>query len=167
MKTYVLTIAKTFPVYHPNSGKPTHFAKRIEAALKPFDAAYDAIKRHTIRGNYPLWEKRFKEINAGRAILSVREWSGKPYKSKQITLYNLDHTDRIGIEAVEFFNKKQNFYATVFANDDNVTKDLSEIAHNDGLSTISFKEWFKMKNKYPSKETFTIIHFTGFRYVKN
>ena len=40
------------------------------------------VKLHTIRANYPLWEKRIKDIQEGHAVLSVRQWSGKPYRSK-------------------------------------------------------------------------------------
>lgn len=37
------------------------------------------LKRHTIRANYEFWAKRFEKIAAGEAVLSIREWVGKPY----------------------------------------------------------------------------------------
>lgn len=73
LKTYVITISKKFPGYHPRKGDPTYFSSGIVSRRK----------KHTIRGNYALWKKRFDEIAAGRAKLSLREWIGKPYCSKQ------------------------------------------------------------------------------------
>jgi hypothetical protein len=167
MKTYIITIAKTFPAYHTNAGKLTNFKENILKALAyNSDVAYQSIKIHTVRKNVELWKKRFEQISKGLAKLSIREWTGKPYNSKQATIADLYHTDGIGIEIVEFWNKKNNYYATVSDNHLGVkTNDLSEIAHHDGLSTISFKEWFKMEKQLPN-EQLAIIHFTGFRYVK-
>lgn len=163
MKTYVLTIAKTFPAHHPKKGEPTHFSEKIASGMKPYDAAYDNIKLHTIRGNYPLWEKRFQEINAGRAILSVREWIGRPYHSEKNTLYNLDHTDGIGIEKLEFHEDQDDIPNIKYPIINNYSEpSINEIAHNDGLSIISFKDWFK---NYDLSEPMAIIHFTWFRYL--
>lgn len=165
MKTYVLTIAKTFPADHPKKGEPTNFAEKIAYGMKPYDAAYENIKLHTIRGNYPLWKKKIEEVISGNAILSIREWSGKPYASKQTILYDLDHSHGVGIEKLEFYEDKDNVPCIKYPIINNYAEpNLYEIAHNDGLSTISFKEWFK---SYDLSEPLAIIHFTEFRYVKN
>ena len=73
-KTYVLMISENFPKYHQKAGEPTFFARKIE----------EGKKIHTIRQNYELWNKRAEKINKGEAILSIRKWSGKAYRSKQI-----------------------------------------------------------------------------------
>lgn len=73
MITYVLTLAKRFPATHPKKGTPTHFFTKI----------LQEEKLHTIRGNYDLWKRRIDKINAGKAVLSIREWTGIPYRSPQ------------------------------------------------------------------------------------
>ena len=73
MKTHVLIISRTFPSYHLRKGKETGFVEKIPDE-----------KIHTIRANYPLWEKRIKEVQFGEAVLSLRYWSDKPYKSEQV-----------------------------------------------------------------------------------
>lgn len=77
MKTYVLTLSKVFPKTHKRAGEPTDF----ELLFKD-NNYFDKI--HTIRANYPLWKQRISEIQAGRAVLSVRQWTGNPYRSKQV-----------------------------------------------------------------------------------
>jgi hypothetical protein len=135
MKTYVLTISKTFPSYHSRAGEPTNFIQKIK----------DKEKLHTLRANYPLWEKRFKEIEAGRAVLSVRQWSGKPYEkgTKQEEIFRFYRTSGIGIE--KYCSLQSSIYPPVLAN-------------NDGLSLEDFDEWFKIYDMEPK----AIIHFTDF-----
>ncbi len=165
MKTHVLLISKTFPVYHSNAGNLTRFSEKIATGQKPFDAAYDNVKLHTIRSNYLLWKKKIEEVISGKAILSIREWSEKPYASKQTILFELDQSHGVGIEKLEFYEDKDNVPAIKYPIINNYAEpNLYEIAHNDGLSTISFKEWFK---NYDLSEPMAIIHFTPFRYVKN
>ena len=72
MKTYVITLSRNFLAYHKRAGEETHFKEKIQSGEK----------LHTIRANYPLWEKRIKEVQEGRAVLSIRQWTGKPYRSK-------------------------------------------------------------------------------------
>ena len=143
MKIYVLTLAKNFMQSHPKAGQPTHFFKKIQSGEKI----------HTIRGNYELWHKRITDINNGKAILSVREWSGKPYNSKQVELMQFDN---VGLQKIErtalgwFIDGIDNGATT------------KKIAHNDGLSPEDFAAWFK-GGKILNKEM-AIIHFTDFRY---
>lgn len=130
---------------HPKAGNPTNFINGF--------ISHDKI--HTIRANYTFWEKRFKKIEAGEAILSVRYWAEKPYKSPQIEIEKFTRWDNIGIQKIEF------------------TPDLSEciiegrhyncsdVAKNDGLLTEDFIHWFK---SYKIDKPLVIIHFTKFRY---
>ena len=144
MITYVLTVSQKFPTTHKKAGQSTGFP----LAIKHYD------KIHTIRGNYDLWAKRFEKINAGKAILSVRIWEGKPYASKQLEIFKYDYTDKIGIEKLE---DPTNF---VFAPIEGKQINWDLIAKNDGLSFEDFCEWFKVRSNSPM----AIIHFTGFRY---
>ena len=87
MKTYILMLSKSFPAQHPRKGEPTGFRE-----------AFRKTKLHTLRANYALWAKRFEEIAAGKACLSVRQWTGAPYRSKQKELARLTREDGIGIQ---------------------------------------------------------------------
>ncbi len=145
MKTYVLMLARQFPSYHKRKGQPTDFIQKYK----------DVEKIHTIRENYELWKKRIDEVNEGIAVLSLRYWSGEPYKSKQIEFDRLGGND-VGIQKLTFqvfssFNKK--IIIPSF--------DIDEIAKNDGLRKDDFREWFK---KADFTKPMAIIHFTSFRY---
>ena len=90
MKTYVITLSKKFMKGHPKAGNPTNFINGF--------ISHDKI--HTIRANYSLWEKRIKEIEAVKAILSIRVWEDKPYRSRQIELAMLSCIDNVGIQKI-------------------------------------------------------------------
>lgn len=149
MKTYVITISERFPAKHYKAGWLTGFE---------FSISMD-IKIHTIRGNYPLWKKRFEEIEKGNACLSVRKWSGKPYSSKQIELFRFDKTDGIGIEKLyhSCYSKLPMVHSCLKTQ--TVSNDF--LAKNDGLTLEEFKDWFK---DYDLSQPMAIIHFTPFRY---
>ena len=144
MIKYVLMVSQSFPKTHSKAGQSTGFP----LAIKHYD------KIHTIRSNYDLWAKRFEKINAGKAMLSVRIWQGKPYASKQLEIFKYDYTHKIGIEKLE---DPTNF---VFAPIEGKQINWDLIAKNDGLSFMDFQEWFKVRSNSPM----AIIHFTDFRY---
>lgn len=167
MKTYVITLSKRFPTRHNRAGDLTFFLEALsnalhnaEATLTVDDADDTSIqiyerKIHTIRANYPLWAKRIAEVERGEACLSIRQWSGKPYRSKQVEIAKLTKEDSVGIQKTE------------------ITNDLSEciiggrhysyvdIARNDGLHPADWLDWFK---EYELTQPMAIIHFTQFRY---
>lgn len=152
MTTYVLTVSEFFPKTHKKNGLPTHFIVNI----------HSLIKKHTIRGNYQLWKKRFEKIDKGEACLSVRYWEEKPYKSKQIEIFNFNNTDGIGIQKLEFHKDKDGVPALKYPLINNKFEpNIKSIAENDGLSLSDFKEWFKV---YDLSQPMVIIHFTHFRY---
>lgn len=146
IKTYVLTISEYFPKTHNRSGQPTNFFKSID----------HQIKLHTIRGNYPLWKKRIEEVQAGNAVLSIRRWTGKPYKSPQEEVYQIDKYSGIGVQELIFY---QADIITPAVNGNVLS--ILELSENDGLIWVDFKEWFK---NYDLSEPMAIIHFTSFRY---
>lgn len=136
-KCYVLMVSKTFPCYHPKAGQPTGFGLKIK----------HYCKIHTIRANYEFWAKRFKQIDAGNAYLSVREWQDVPYQSKQQEIFRYDNTHNIGIQKINGLDKA-------------LPEVIEMVAENDGLTTEDFLNWFGSNLK---KEQ-VIIHFTSFRY---
>lgn len=161
MKTYVITLSKVFPTTHPKAGIPTGFEHKLHAAINGWsDHAY--LKLHTIRANYPLWAKRFEQIERGDACLSIRQWSGKPYASKQVEIARLTKEDGIGLQKFEVsanyagINNWQHFKI-----DDRGYMSINDIPNNDGLSREDWIDWFK---NYDLSKPMAIIHFTKFRY---
>jgi len=146
MKTYVLTISKYFPAKHPKVGGVTKF----------FDKIYFHEKIHTIRANYELWKKRIDKVNEGSAVISVRQWTGKPYHSKQEEKFQFKQGE-VGIQKIEFTPLGW------FIDDYDSDVRTYDIAQNDGLLVADFIAWFK---NYPD-EPMAIIHFTSFRYTHN
>jgi len=158
MKTHILTISKTFPATHKRAGEETQFVDKI---LNAIDNKEFNVKIHTIRSNYPLWEKRIREVQEGKAVLSLRFWSGKPYRSNQIEFLKLDKDSGIGIQIISDFEQISVLVSDSFDDEICPIIRLDNIAKNDGLSFDDFKEWFK---KYDLSEPMAIIHFTNFRY---
>lgn len=128
MKTYVLTFSKEFPATHPRAGAPTFFVNKITRGEK----------LHTIRANAALWLNRFDDIRHGDAVLSLRYWIGKPYRSSQVEFGILDKEDGIGIQILQF-------------NGDLMTPRVDhwsypesrELAKNDGLFFDDWCDWFE------------------------
>lgn len=148
-KTYVITLSRTFPTTHPRAGEPTGFGDNFRLT-----------KLHTIRGNYETWVGRFKKIESGEACISIRQWTGKPYASKQVEIANLKKEDGIGLQVLNFYHGSSQdalFYPSI----DGKPCDSTELAKNDGLSLNDWKNWFK---KADFSKPMAIIHFTKFRY---
>ena len=143
-------------------------------------------KIHTIRANYELWKKRFQKIEAGEACLSLRFWSGKPYRSKQVEFLRLTREDGIGIQKIimrrEELPDRILYGAQVLEEWQHVwTRDIRRpvdmYARNDGLTPEDFIAWFaptfeKARKKYATladlstamEMEFAVIHFTKYRY---
>ena len=165
-KTYVITLSRNFPARHPEAGKPTYFDKKVLNAVweaHRCTTQFPSVgnKLHTIRANYLLWEKRFKEIRANRAILSVREWTGKPYCSKQRVICNLTAADGIGLQILEFELKEKGVRHLDLATIDGKWANTEDVAQNDGLTFPDWLAWFR---SYDLTKPMAIIHFTNFRY---
>lgn len=147
-------VSKDFPKGHFKEGSPTYFGLSIKY--------YDKI--HTIRANYDLWAKRFEKIDKGLAQLSIRNWDGKPYKSKQLEIFRFDKTHGIGLEKLEWIRSEK--HEGIEDKQSNVfipnISDMKSLAKNDGLSCSDFKSWFD--GKIQSEKPMAIIHFTSFRY---
>ena len=157
MKIYVITLSSHFLANHKRAGEETHFKEKflLGQGLTDYDTPSMA-KIHTIRANYPLWEKRIKEVQEGRAALSIRQWTGKPYRSKQVEIARLTADNGVGVQKLEFYNNTLGLCHIGI-----VYQRKYELAHNDGLSFEDWEEWFK---GYDLSEPMAIIHFTKFRY---
>lgn len=153
MKTYYLTLSKVFPSTHAKAGMNTCFEEKLRV-----------YKLHTIRANYDFWKKRFEQIAAGKACLSVRQWVGKPYGkgSTQREIVRLTREDGIGIQKLTFPFGTFNEAAIEDAEHIGVFSGIAQtLATNDGLSLRDWEAWFK---DYDLSQPMAIIHFTPFRY---
>lgn len=159
MKTFYLTLSQVFPSTHSRAGEPTEFKDKFFNGL---DNERDDGKIHTIRANYDFWAKRFEKIAAGEAILSIRQWVGKPYGkgSKQREIARLTREDGIGLQRLSF--TVDAYTCERVALIDGITlPSLRVLANNDGLSLQDWNDWFR---GYDLSHNLAIIHFTKFRY---
>lgn len=164
IKRYRLPVGKTFPATHPRKGEETFFVEKIEnnenlscmsAITRIFSATEFGVKIHTIRSNYPLWEKRMQEVQEGRAVIELFYWDDKPYRSKQIVFATLDKDSGCGVQ--KLFCDDYLYSALI----DGKRCSFDSIPENDGLSHQDFESWFK---GYDLSKPMAIIHFTKFRY---
>lgn len=157
MKTFVLTVSRVFPKTHKQAGNPTRF---IEKILNKEPGNWTKI--HTIRTNYDLWKNRIDQVNEGKAILSLRYWTGSPYNyqrdgSKQGVFLTLGKGE-CGIQKIDF---STDYLYTVLIDEKRFSFNSEMIAENDGLTDDDFEEWFK---DYDLREPMALIHFTTKRY---
>lgn len=145
MKTYVITLSEKFPTTHTRKGQEADFRRLF----------LNGNKIHTIRANFPLWEKRIAQIQKGEAVLSVRQWTGKPYQSKQVEIARLTAEDGVGIQELKLTDLSR----PTTINGQRI--ELPLLAQNDGLS---FNDWFNWFIGYDLSKPLAIIHFTKFRY---
>lgn len=166
MKTYVITLSQVLPKGHKRSGEPTKFRAAFQSGqtcskCKKRNSAmctgecFSDLKIHTIRANYPLWLKRITEVQQGKAVLSVRQWTGKPYRSPQEEIAMLTSENGIGVQELKMID----LFRPTTINGHRV--ELPDLAENDGLSFNDWHDWFK---SYDLKQPLAIIHFTKFRY---
>lgn len=177
MKTYIITLSRHFLANHKRAGEEIHFKEKFllgqgcPDCASPQDLsginisdcnscvrACSLPKLHTIRANYPLWAKRIKEVQAGRAVLSVRQWTGKPYASRQEEIARLTAENSVGIQKLCFPNR---LTALVDYPERKLSVDFKLLAKNDGLSLADWCDWFR---HYDLSKPMAIIHFTNFRY---
>jgi hypothetical protein len=149
----VLKFSRHFPKGHPKAGQPTWFVEKVEACLadtlpgwemsKTFtlhewDAYYNCVlpKHHTIRAG-----NRWK---AGD-MASLRVWSDKPYRSKQIEFAQVE------VKKVWEFSISYGNYSIDTIQQGSFIPDieLETLANNDGLYVDDFWSWF---NIHPKKE---------------
>jgi hypothetical protein len=162
MKTYVITLSRCFLANHKRAGEETHFKEKfiLGQGLTDYDTPSMA-KLHTIRANYPLWERRIRDIQEGNAVLSVRQWTGKPYRSKQVEIARLTAANGVGIQKLSFDKDRDGVSSLKFFDINGKYIDWEILANNDGLSLEYWKEWFQ---GYDLSKPLAIIHFTKFRY---
>lgn len=150
MKTYVLMCARTFPVKHPRAGQPTDFKRKMLSGVLTGQA-----KLHTIRENYERWSQVVEEVNGGRAVLSCRQWKGRPYASRQEEFLKVT---KLGIQRIRMYMdheiRRMNVEGVLLSRDS-----VGEVIRNDGLTRSDFHSWFGYR-----EFNGCIIHFSRLRY---
>lgn len=179
--TYYLTLSQLFPSTHCRAGEQTFFLEKLNNALAGYefslharwDNSYDLTqiwcetirekKLHTIRANYDFWARRFEKIYAGEAVLSIREWVGKPYGkgSTQREIVRLTRDDGIGLQRLTVAGTSITFHPLFV---DGVAVSSEALAQNDGLSVPDWRNWFA---DYKIDGPLAVIQFTKFRYQFN
>ena len=147
-KIAVVILSTEYQQGHSKCGEKTHFVDKLA----------EGTKLHTIRGSYENWRKKAEQVNAGEMELSIRIWSGMPYKSKQ---YEVARVQQLCVQRFE------GSYGTDDAKPlcwvDGKAVDAAEIAKNDGLELEDWIEWiFGGSNLV---EGGAILQLTGFRYT--
>ena len=179
IKHYNIMLSQAFPVGHPKAGKPTDFVSAFNnaqmcarcrekrTAMCMGECVIGYLKRHTIRANYELWRRRIEAVERGEAVINIRVWNGKPYRSKTTLIATLTAQDGVGIQRLEF--PRQNLGSAVIDyrlrmvadRPITTTTDIRTLAKNDGLSYTNWRAWF---SGYDLSQPLAIIHFTKFRY---
>ena len=132
-KKIIITLSRLFPVKHSRKGQPTNYAELLNAGKK----------LHTIRTNYDLWKINEEKMRTGNYYLSVRQWSGRPYHSKQVEVAQIKTP--ITVQRIMITNHLDDEDEPLSAVIDGKLlshKDCEILAKNDGLSLQDFKEWF-------------------------
>lgn len=159
IKTYNIMLSRVFPTTHPKAGQETDFKPKVMAALNGMPCYRK--KLHTIRANYELWKKRFEEVERGYAVINLRQWIGRPYRSKTVLIKTLTSKDGIGIQKLTF-REYPNYHTPIPIIDDcSFFPSCTVLAQNDGLCLADWFDWFK---DYDKTQPMAIIHFTDFRY---
>ena len=145
----ILSLCKTFPTGHRSAGEPTFFEKNLT----------DGVKIHTVRGNAGnIWGNRCRDVMQGRKYLSVRQWTGRPYNSKQEEIARFD---KIGVQEITMTYSSEDAVPRCWVDGHRVP--VETVAANDGLTTEDFVNWFFGRNHDNIFEGL-VIQFTDFRY---
>ena len=147
---YRLCVSRYFPKGHEKEGLDTNFINSINSLSKI----------HTIRANYPLWEKRIKKVQEGKAVIELYYWAGKPYRSGHVMFKTIDKSCECGVQELIWSEDNSMCMRPRLYNTCEILNE-EILAKNDGLELIDFKNWFK---GYDFTKPMAIIHFTKFRY---
>lgn len=158
----VLTISRHFPTNHRRAAQPTFFVEKIMACLA------DQVPGWKMKNDFVMydWHEYFNctmpkghTIRAGARwkagdTASLRVWSGKPYRSKQVEFAQVE------VKKMYPFIIHQVGGETLWqipgvgcGNFDSTCSGLQLIARNDGLECDDFVNWFKIHPK--NKDGFT------------
>lgn len=151
-KKICITLSRVFPKTHRRAGEPTGFSDKLTSGAK----------KHTIRRNYDLWQLNAEKMQRGGYMLSIRQWTDKPYRSKQREIYAQNEPIRVQKVTMHYDSKNDSINVSV----EHTLVDAEYIAKNDGLSLEDFKDWFfgSVRHKEDAHFNGVVIHFKPFSY---
>ena len=147
MKTYYIMFSRVFPDTYYKTGD-TNFKQLI----------LEGIKTSTIRENLDFWKPRINKVQQGQAILSLREWTGKPLRSAQREFTQITQDDHLAIDPVRIHHAPGK--ASVWVGDDEIgnifhhglndiydySTRLKEFSTREGFPTVGdFFQWFNVE----------------------
>jgi hypothetical protein len=157
----VLTFSRHFPKGHPKAGQPTCFVNKVWNSFRREDnvlpaSYYQWVKKFPMDSeeyakavnSILMQEVKHHTIRAGSRwkagdMASLRVWSDKPYRSKQVEFAQVEVKK---VWPVEIYATE--FIFEVKINDYKLTKECQElVANNDGLNLIDFYNWFTIHPK--------------------
>lgn len=149
-----LLLSSRFPAQHISAGNPTNFESKLLIGQRGEPGG----KIHTIRENQEWWQQKAGKINAGDMVLSIRQWTGRPYHSEQKKILELT---KVGVQRISMEYDRERKIMTCLI-DGKSYQNAGQLAANDGLALADFIDWFFGDGK--TSFSGVIIHFTGFRY---
>lgn len=154
--------SRTFPKEHPKSGQPTGFVEKVWNSFRREDFSLPEsfnqwVKNFPFLGNEYLnavhkasvTDCKHTTIRAGSRfkpgdMISLRVWSGAPYRSKQIEFAQVEVKKTWG---VEIYIKDEELAITIINEPYFHIADNAIVANNDGLHLDDFTDWFKIHPK--------------------
>ena len=109
-----------------------------------------------------MWKHNVEKINESRFFLSIRQWTGMPYRSKQV---EIKETKNVGYERISMSYDPESGTVKAVINGKPFA-DVRKLAENDGLKWDEFVDWFFGQGTGRTLFQGVIIHFTDFRYQK-
>lgn len=149
MKTHILFLSKCFPKMIPDS----YSGSAISTCFK--SNFLNGKKIHQIKPDFLLWKIKIDEVKAGKAILSIREWEGDPFRSKQSEIARFTQHDSLGIQHISFDLANKIFLV------DGKEMDPELIMTNECSYLDVFSFWFERQN--PQMDM-ALIQFSDFKY---
>lgn len=161
-KKVIITLSRVFPKVHPRHNEPTLFKEHLGNTLNNTSNGNGKRKLHTIRMNFDRWRHNIDKINNGDFFLSIRQWSGAPYRSKQVEIYQVR---KVGYQRITLIYDSKTDEMSCYI-DGTAHYDIERLAANDGLSLEDFKSWFFPPATRQERNVIhgIIIHFTDYRY---
>ncbi|MCM1170096.1 MAG: hypothetical protein NC324_09200 [Bacteroides sp.] len=105
------------------------------------------------------WQQIAEEVNAGKRVISLRYWTGKPYRSPQKEIKRLTS---VSTQEVTMFNLTTGMEAFV----DGKPVEIAYLAANDGLSFRAFEAWFRPYFKETNEFHGCIVFFDNKKLYK-
>lgn len=151
----VVILSKDIFAAGKKTATPSGFAEKVRSGSK----------KHTVRSNYPYWQKKIAALKEQGGFLCLRQWSDKPYRSSQETIIEVP-AEMVEVQPLVMKRTINGIKAYYEAEIDGINVDIEEVAKNDGLDWETFMDWFIPIFDREGKDeiTFAIIHFTASRY---